>query len=126
MCVGIAHEFLRYVGYGAAAGLVSAIVVGFYLIIASWLGLNFNELYSSQRIEGYKGFLRMHITADGLTVHAVGLRRTRRYGPGFVRWQWRAAPKAPRNAPWFVPRTKLRPHIIETIHLAAAPKPPTA
>src|SRR5262249_37674089 len=76
------------------------------------------ELFSSQRIEGYKALLRMHIANDGsLTIYSVGLRRVRRIGPSFVRWHWKADPKGAPTAPWFQPRRRLRPHLIETVRI---------
>jgi hypothetical protein len=123
--LGVGHDITRYVAYGLAAGVVSAVVVAVYLIVASVCGLNFNELFSSQRIEGYKGFLRMHIATDGsLTIYAIGLRRVRRIGPSFIRWHWRANPNGPASAPWFQPRGKLRPHLIEKVTItSSAPAP---
>lgn len=120
----VGHDVLRYVAYGLAAGILSTIVVALYLIVASVFGLNFNELFSSQRIEGYKGLLRMHLAIDGsLTIYAIGLRRVRRIGPGFIGWHWKADPDGPATAPWFRPRRRLRPHLIETIRIPATPEP---
>ncbi|MGE5155958.1 MAG: hypothetical protein ACM3JP_00490, partial [Betaproteobacteria bacterium] len=114
----VGHDVLRYVAYSAVAGLLSAVVVALYLIVASLFGLNFNELFSSQRIEGFKALLRMHIANDGsLTIYSVGLRRVRWIGPSFVRWHWKADPKGAPNSPWFRPRRRLRPHLIETVRI---------
>ncbi len=119
----VGHDILRYVAYGIAAGIISAVVVAIYLIVASLFGLNFNELFSSQRIEGYKGFLRMHIAPDGsLTIFSIGLRRVRRIGPSFIRWHWKADPNGAPTDPWFQPRRKLRPHLIETIRIPGPPR----
>ena len=119
------HDVARYVVYGLAAGIASAIVVAVYLIVASLFGLNYNELYSSQRIEGYKAFLRMHLANDGsLTIYSVGLRRVRWIGPSFIRWHWKADPKGPDIAPWFKPRRRLRPFLIETIRIPGQVRPP--
>jgi hypothetical protein len=124
--LSVGHDVTRYLVYGLAAGIVSAIVVAFYLIVASLFGLNYNELYASQRIEGYKAFLRMHLATDGsLTIYSVGLRRVRRIGPAWIRWHWKADPRGPESAPWFTPRRRLRPFLIETIRIPAASRPPT-
>jgi hypothetical protein len=81
-------------------------------------GLNFNELFSSQRIEGYKGFLRMHLALDGsLTIYSIGVRRVRGIGPMTFGWHWKADPRGSASAPWFQPRRKLRPFLIETIRI---------
>ena len=50
-----------------------------YLRVANLLtGLHEQELYSSQSIEDWKGFLRMRVAADGLTIYPIGLRRVAR------------------------------------------------
>ncbi len=122
--LSVGHDVTRYVAYGIAAGVVSAVVVAVYLIVASMVGLNFNELFSSQRIEGYKAFLRMHLGTDGsLTIYTIGVRRVRRVGPSFVRWHWKADPGGARSAPWFRPRRRLRPHLIETVRIPGPPGP---
>jgi hypothetical protein len=120
------HDVSRYVVYGLAAGIVSSIVVAVYLIVASLFGINYNELYASQRIEGFKAFLRMHLANDGsLTIYSVGLRRVRRIGPSYIRWHWKADPKGAESAPWFKPRRKLRPFLIETIRIPGPVRTPT-
>jgi hypothetical protein len=113
-----------YAAYGIAAGVVSAAVVGLYLIFASLFGLNINELFSSQRIEGHKNFLRLHIAPGGqLTVYAVGIRRVRRPLPAFRWLHWRANPKGQPFQPWFLPRHPLRYKLIETITIPPRVQP---
>ncbi|HEV7661829.1 MAG TPA: hypothetical protein VGO55_18460 [Allosphingosinicella sp.] len=63
----------------ALAGLISHFYCGFlfglYLLLAhKGLGLHDLEVFSAQAIEGYKGFLRMRVTAEGLTIYPIGLR----------------------------------------------------
>ena len=92
--------------YGPILALASAEVVALYLVIASRFGVNLNELFAGQAIQGYKGFLRMRISADGsLTIYPVGLD-----GAGK---QWKAAPAAPAHAPWIEPVKPLHPKLIE-------------
>jgi hypothetical protein len=94
------------VTYGPVAAVVSIEVVALYLLVAARLGVNLNELFAGQGIQGYKGFLRMHIDADGtLTVYPIGI--------DYANKRWRAMPAAPANAPWIVPKKPLRPHLIE-------------
>ena len=59
---------------------VAAWLMGCYLLVnVNWLGLHFNEAFSSLRIEDYKNFVRMHIDADGdLHCYVVGLDRVPR------------------------------------------------
>jgi hypothetical protein len=116
------HNFSFYVLYGLVAGLVSAVLVGIYLFLASLVRVNLNELFSSQRIEGYKSFLRMHIGPSGeLTVYAVGIRRVRRLLPGFRRLHWKPNPRGAAHEPWFTPRKRLRYRLIEEVTI-----PPSA
>jgi hypothetical protein len=113
-----------YAAYGIVAGVVSAAVVGLYLIFASFFAFNINELFSSQRIEGHKSFLRLHIAPGGqLTVYAVGLRRVRRLLPTFRWLHWRANPKGQPFQPWFLPRHSLRYKLIDTITIPARVQP---
>jgi hypothetical protein len=58
-----------------AGGLLGGTLVGVYLVLGNALArLNCDHVFSVQRGTGYKNFLRMHITADKLTVYAVGVR----------------------------------------------------
>ena len=80
--------------------------VALYLLIAARFMVNINELFAGQGIQGYKGFLRMHIAADGsLTIYPIGVDR--------VSKRWRAAPNGAPHEPWFVPADPLRTKLIE-------------
>lgn len=104
-----------YVAYGAVAGLVSAVVVGIYLVVASLFRRNVNELFSSQRIEDHKAFVRLHIGKTGeLTAYVVGLDRVRRRLPGFRFLHWKANPSGQPWEPWFTPRGRLRYRLVDT------------
>jgi hypothetical protein len=94
------------VTYGPVAAIVATEVVALYLLVASRFGVNLNELFAGQGIQGYKGFLRLHIGSDGtLTVYPIGIDDTNK--------RWRAVPAAPAHAPWIEPTRPLRPHLIE-------------
>lgn len=70
-------------------------------------GVNFNEAFSSQHIEHYKNFVRMHVQPDGsLTIYPVGIHRVAR---------WSLDPKASCRTPYFRPRHGAPPrvHLIE-------------
>jgi hypothetical protein len=61
------------------AGLGAFVAVSFlfsaYLLAASYfLNLHRQEVYSAQAIENYKGFLRIRVDRDGVTIYPVGLR----------------------------------------------------
>jgi hypothetical protein len=107
--------------YAIVAGIASTVVVAAYLFVASLVNVNFNELYSGQRIEGYKNFLRFHVDPAGnLAIYAIGLRRVRRLGPGWLRWQWRIRKNAKPTDGWFEPRGRPhRPHLIEKLTIPA-------
>jgi hypothetical protein len=97
------------------AGLLSAVVVGVYLVVASLFRLNINELFSSQRIEGYKSFMRLHIAPTGdLTVYVIGIDRIRRLLPGWRWLHWKANPQGLPHEPWFLPRKRLRYRLVDT------------
>jgi hypothetical protein len=75
----------------AVAAVISYFYCGFafglYLFLAhKLLGLHDLEVFSSQAIEDYKGFLRMKVSARGLEIYPIGLRR---HAP-----HWQAAPGA--------------------------------
>jgi hypothetical protein len=58
---------------------------GLYLVAShKFLHLHNEDVFSSQSIEDYKSFLRMKVTAEGLTIYPVGLKKIAR--------KWRPAP----------------------------------
>jgi hypothetical protein len=92
--------------YGPISALVAAQLTSAYLLIASWFGVNVNELYAGQAIEHAKCFLRMHVSRDGtLTIYPVGVDRICR--------KWAVVPDGPDEAPWLRPEEPLDVHLIE-------------
>jgi hypothetical protein len=83
--------------YLPVAGLVGSQLVAAYLLVASWFGININELFAGQGIEDHKSFLRLHLAPDGtLTIYPIGVDRICRH--------WRPDPDSPHpDAPWVVP-----------------------
>jgi hypothetical protein len=58
-------------------GLISAFVFGLYLLVSSLiLRIHPTEAFSSLRWEGYKNFLRIHMSKQGVTIYAVGIRKS--------------------------------------------------
>ncbi len=54
--------------------VLGSVVFGAYLVFAlNLLGRHDTEAFSAFRYEGYKNFLRMRITADGVTVYPIGI-----------------------------------------------------
>lgn len=69
----------------AALYLFCGLLFGLYLVAGHTLAcLHDQEVYSAQGIEGFKAFLRIHVTRDALTLYPIGLRRPAR--------KWVAAP----------------------------------
>jgi hypothetical protein len=104
------HIILLAAEMFVVGGFLGAILVGFYLTIGSLLlGLNLNESFSCQHIEGYKNFLRLRIDKAGkLTVYPIGLTD--------VGTKWEFNPDAKPGESWFEqPATckPLSPHLIE-------------
>jgi hypothetical protein len=92
--------------YGPVLAIASAEVMALYLLVAARFGVNLNELFAGQGIQGFKGFLRMHIAADGsLTIYPIGV--------DAVRKTWRAVPSAPSHASWIEPRRPIAYSLIE-------------
>jgi hypothetical protein len=99
-------------GMAALGGLLGSLLLGCYLIASSLVfQLHDNELFSSQGIEDYKNFLRIHISGDGaLTIYPVKVEKVAR--------SWRLNSSASGGEPWFVPSVDLRGELIEEpIHL---------
>lgn len=95
-----------FVVYLPVAGVVDSWVLGAYLLVARYAGINVNELFAGMGIEDHKSFLRLHIGPDGaLTVYPVGVER--------VPDDWRADPSGAPGASWIVPDEPLRAHLIE-------------
>ena len=87
-------------------GFVATQVTALYLLIASTVDVNINELYAGQGIEDAKSFLRMHIAADGtLTIHPIGVDKICR--------KWTPDPDGASDASWLRPGDPLVPHRIE-------------
>jgi len=92
--------------YGPVLAVAGTEVVSLYLLIASRFGVNLNELFAGQGIQGFKGFLRLRIARDGsLTIYPIGIDTASK--------RWRANPTAPPHAPWIEPVKPLRPRFIE-------------
>ena len=88
---------------GAVAGSVT---VGAYLVLSLTLaGRHETEVFSSFRHEGYKNFLRLHVTPTGVTVHPIGIEEVCR--------DWRLDPAAGREASYLSPTRPIRTHLIE-------------
>jgi hypothetical protein len=101
-----------------AGGFLGALLFAAYMALASRVcGGHTNEVFSSQAIEDYKNFLRLHIGKDGtLTVHAFGIDKIPR--------RWRLNQEGPPGQPWFIPEAgepEIRAHLIDKFQIRNKP-----
>ncbi|TDQ01312.1 metallophosphoesterase family protein [Labedaea rhizosphaerae] len=96
-------------GTPTVIGFLDAEIVAVYLLIASLRGINLNEVFAGQSIEDYKGFLRIHLTAEGLTVHPIKVDRVCR--------DWVPDPNGSVTDPWLKPDCPLKVEPIEPAFL---------
>jgi hypothetical protein len=88
--------------YLPLAGVVAALLVSAYLLIASRFKVNLNELFAGQGIEDFKSFLRLRFAPDGtLTVYSIGLDKTSK--------KW--VPQT--TGSWFRPVNPLKPRLVD-------------
>ncbi len=81
-------------------GFFGCVLMGLYLFLTNLIfGVHDNEAFSSLQCEGYKNFLRMHITDDELIIYPIGLRKTAK---------WKQS-----NENYFTTDDKLEPFMIE-------------
>jgi hypothetical protein len=93
--------------YLPVSGLIASQIVAAYLLIASMVNVNVNELFAAQGIVDDKSFLRLHIDGDGtLTIYPVAVTRVGR--------RWQANPSAPNDRPWIEPTKPLTVTLAET------------
>ncbi len=106
--------------YLPIAGLVATELTAAYLLVASWFGVNANELFAGQGIQDHKAFLRLHIDTNGaLTVYPIAVDEVGR--------RWQADPNAAPDASWIVPDAPLKPRLIEApLHLGGGRANPPA
>jgi hypothetical protein len=91
---------LAVLAYGPVIALVATELAAVYLLAASSVGVNLNEVFTGQVITDYKSFVRMRFTADGaVTVYPLGVRRTSR--------RWVPTPAGP------APAQPMPVHLIE-------------
>jgi hypothetical protein len=73
--IGVLTLLLFVVG-----GLTGCMVMGGYLLITNLLyGIHGNEAFSAIKWTGYKNFLRLHVTAEALTIYPIGIEKTARW-----------------------------------------------
>lgn len=108
-------EFLALLAFGTGV-LVGPLVVAVYLLVvgATRWDVNANELFSAQAIEDHKSFLSLHVTADGVALHAIAVDKVPR------RWEFVAGRPF---GPWLVPAgTGVRPRLLERVNVTRLPE----
>lgn len=61
-------------------GLTGCLVMGAYLLLANLIfGIHDNEAFSAIKWNGYKNFLRLHITAEALSIYPIGVHKTAKW-----------------------------------------------
>ena len=77
-----------------------------YLWGTNMLGFHGNEGYAPLHHQDLKHFLRLHVDSGGdLTIYPIGIDHVGRH--------WKLRPDDPPSAPWLVPASPLKPHLIE-------------
>jgi hypothetical protein len=89
--------------------IVGSFVMGLYLLMSlNVFGRHEQEAFSALRIEDYKNFLRMHISADGtLTIYPIKIKEVPR------KWRKRKAEEADKTSSRVVPVGGSGPELIE-------------
>jgi hypothetical protein len=101
---------LTLIEFLTIGGFVAAALWGAYLwIVCRFLSIHTNDAFSAMRLDRYRHFLRLRLTADSLTIYAVGLHAAP------ARADWEINPNGGRSPtePVIVPKTPLAPHLIE-------------
>jgi hypothetical protein len=67
---------LFVLGMGLLGGIATSVLFGLYLLIStSLLDNHITEASSSYRSEGFKNFLRIHLSPEGLTIYPIGIEK---------------------------------------------------
>lgn len=99
--IGWAEELYFGLGMFLSGLIIGSTVMGIYLFKANWIfGMHDNEAFSSLKWEGYKNFLRIHVTKDKVTIYPVGIEKT-------VPWKYNPAKDE------FDPKQPPQPFLIE-------------
>jgi hypothetical protein len=89
--------FVFSAGMILLGGLSGSFILGIYLLFSSLIGIHDNEAYSSIKQEGFKNYLRIHITDKKITIYPIGLSK-------IVKWKLKNG---------YIEGKKPQPHFIE-------------
>jgi hypothetical protein len=91
------------------SALTAGTLFGLYLYASSrWLNLDYNDAFSSIRLDSHRNFLRLRIKGDDVNIYPIGLDRR----PERKAWRFNTN-KSESPAPVYVPGPPLKPHLIE-------------
>ncbi|MGH9023019.1 MAG: metallophosphoesterase [Acidimicrobiia bacterium] len=110
---------ILFVTLGLLGGAVlGSAAMALYLFVADHFGLNTNELFAAQRIEDRKGFLRLHLTRDGLEIFPIAVDKVGH------RWRLRRESVSGGKGPWFeADKPSSPPRLLEAV-ICLAPEGP--
>ena len=97
--------------------IVAPLIMGCYLSISLMFRRHWNEAFSSLRIKGHKGFLRLHIKDGAVTVYPIAMDKVPKRGEGRLETRLierpirieGSAPSPPASKPKRKPRMPRRP-----------------
>ncbi|MDX2204074.1 MAG: hypothetical protein NW223_15085 [Hyphomicrobiaceae bacterium] len=120
----IALSSLLYAGLSVlVGGIVGAFIFGCYWVLTSALFRMHQDAFSALAIKDYKNFLRMKVEKDQLTIYPIALDEV----PGRMDWRETKPDEHPQQRPLIVPKTPMRPRLIEApIVIKRADVPPYA
>ena len=118
--------------FGFFAG---GLLFGLYLIVSNGMAhMHADEVFSALHNQNYKNFLRIHITADRLSLYAIKVDKVctdwtvsphvtvlekRSRWPFITEWLLEVEEK--NETPWFIPNDNIKAELIETIRVSNPP-----
>ncbi len=73
--INVALLVLLVVELVGVAGFFGSLLMGIYLFCSTYFfHIHYNEAFSSFRYEGFKNFLRLHVTNEKITIYPIGVR----------------------------------------------------
>lgn len=89
-------------------GFIAGLIFGSNLFLTCrFADMNHNDAFSAMRLDSFRHFLRVRITAETLTIYAIGIDKV----PS--RAEWRRNPDRDRHAPVLVPASEISTRLIE-------------
>ena len=106
---GVGYSLLFAGEMMLAGGLLGAVLMSLFLLP----GVNYNEAFSAQHLEGYKNFVRLNIRPDGtLKVYPYGVDAS---------VDWNFHPDADPGEPYFDPKKPPKVRLVDEVLTLSAP-----